>query len=128
MEKRSFNEIDKGGERVITNEKNVELYELLLEKFTSGIFSNRKCSIEDIINKGGELFSKLTIEQQCKVLLQIIIWSNTAQQSVDLSSIGGSLHSGMLRVAKKISNLAEVILIEQSAAGLYERRIDLLTV
>ena len=77
---------------------------------------------------GEEKFDSLNLEAQCSVILKIFAWINSSQQTVDLKDIGGSANSGFLKTSRKLSNSTEAILIEQSATGLYERRIDLLTV
>lgn len=81
------------------------------------------------MKKNSEVFASLVIEDQCYVLLQILSWFNTTQQlGVDMKKIGGLEHTGILKAPKKVSIFSEAVLIEQSVTGLYERKIDLLTV
>ncbi len=128
LDRQDFDETDRNGDLIITQEKNNALYHLLVEKLSLGIYKHRKCSIVETLVTGEEIFQDLSRIDGSKIILQILAWSNTAQQTVDLKSIGGAAQAGKLRVPKKITNAFEAILIEQSATGLYERRIDLLTV
>lgn len=128
METQRYDEINSKNEVIITKENNAETYDLLLHKLTKGIYSHRKASIINILVNGEEKFDSLNLEAQCSVILKIFAWINSSQQTVDLKDIGGSANSGFLKTSRKLSNSTEAILIEQSATGLYERRIDLLTV
>ena len=60
--------------------------------------------------------------------MQIFAWITTSQQNVDLTDIGGVAHAGKLRLAKKIMENEEILLIEQSVTGLWSKTTDLLTV
>ena len=81
----------------------------------------------DIIEGGREKFVNLKIEQQCFVILEIIR-NLVLGDRVDVSLIGGSSQSGVMRINKKISSAEEVFLINQSITGLYQAEINLLTV
>lgn len=115
-------------EDIITEEKNIKLYNILLNKHKSTIFSKRPNPVGGKLENGFEKFKKLTKEEQCKVLIQVLKLSIIGNISADLKLIGESTSTGIMRVNKKISNLDECILIYQSPAGLYERKVDLLKV
>lgn len=116
------------GEMVITGEKNLALYDVLIDKMNSGIFLKKKVKIVDTLVEGREEFRKLNQENQCNIIMQIFSWITSTQQGVNLTDIGGARNAGRLILSKNLSNLSEAILIEQSVTGLYERRIDLLTI
>lgn len=59
---------------------------------------------------------------------QIIDWIKSKTQGVDLTDIQGKNQSGTMKVNKRISECKECILIHQSVTGMYERRIDLLSI
>lgn len=126
--KQRYDEIDHQGAPIITSEKNIQLYTLLVEKFSEGIFKCRKASIIDTLVKGRETFQCLPLEKQCAVILQIFAWVTSVKQTVDLSDIEGASHAGILCLNKKISNCDEALLIEQSITGLWSKSTDLLTV
>ncbi len=63
------------------------------------------------------------------MLVQIIkITSVGAAAYGDLKLIGEAPKCGVMLMPKKISTLKELVLINQSVTGLFESRIDLLTV
>ena len=128
VNKQRFDEITKEGEFVITRERNVALYNYLVQKFSNGMFIKRKASIVKQLMGGADAFAALTVEKQCGILMQVFAWINTNQQTVDLSDIGGVAHAGMLRLQKKIADCDEIFLIEQSVTGLWSKTTDLLTV
>jgi CRISPR-associated endonuclease Csn1 len=129
----SFDDYDEqeDGQNVITSEKNIRLYKELVDKLTSSIYKNKKANIAPIISGGIEVFSNLEIKQQCYLIIQIISWFNTSTQSADLALLGesgGSAHSGILTLKGTISDYNEVVLVENSPTGLYEKRVNLLKV
>lgn len=129
VERRDYCNVGINEKTVLTKEKNVTLFRMLECKLNSGIYVQRKCSVKDSLVKGEALFNELTVGEQCYIINQLLEWFNTVQQlGIDLQKIGGSAHSGRLQINKKVNNLKEAILIEQSVTGLFERRIDLLTI
>ena len=123
-----FYDREQQGRRVITEEKNIALYDLLMEKLNEGIFLKKKTTIVEMLLEGQETFKKLDLEKQCYIIMQIFAWINSTQNGVNLTYIGGAANAGKLKLSKIVSKLSEAILIEQSTTGLYERKIDLLTV
>lgn len=126
--KSDYNEIDQAGEPVITAEKNVRFFKMILEKLCAAPYRFNKWNIGKNLVGKEEMFESLDLEKQCYVLQQIISWITSAKQNVDLSAVGGSVHAGMQPLNKKISECKEVLLIHRSITGMYERKIDLLKV
>ena len=129
---RKFSEEDLINEQnrpeTITEEKNLALYDELLQKHVSGIYAKRVNPIGEKLRTGREQFMKLPIDRQCYVLYQILQISQLSGQGVDLQEIGGAKKSGVSMINKNISDLDECKLILQSVTGLYEQEIDLLAV
>ena len=117
-------------EEMITEEKNIELYKIILDKHINTIFKNRPVPIKKTLENGLERFIKLTKEEQCTVLIQIMQYSLTGvgKTYADVSLIGGKKQSGTLYINKEVTSYKECELIYQSPAGLYERKVDLLKV
>lgn len=128
MEKADYEEEDKDGTVIITEEKNSKLFKALLIKLNSKPYSNNKWNICKSIAGKEETFNALDIEKQCFVINQIIYWINSTTQNVNLKNLGGNEHAGTMQLNKKISQCNECVLIHQSITGMYEKRIDLLTV
>lgn len=125
--------IDKYMERkqlpdIVKPDKNVELYQLLIEKHANTIFAKRPNPVGKKLRDGLEKFLKRTTEEQCEVINEILKLSMIGVAAADLSKIGGSANDGKMRINKKLDHAKEYKLINQSVTGVYERAIDLLTV
>lgn len=112
----------------ITSEKNIELYEILMKKHVEGIYAKRPNAMGEKLAQRQELFVTLSIENQCKTLLQIIGLSRIGVVGADLTLLKEASKCGVMTMQKKISEAKEFILINQSVTGLFENKIDLLTV
>ncbi|MBO6271350.1 type II CRISPR RNA-guided endonuclease Cas9 [bacterium] len=120
-----YNEL-KNGEKIITSSKNIDLYSELSEKLSNTTFKTRGNNIDEVIKNGRAIFAELSIENQCYVIMQIVNWMNSVNQTIDLRLIGGSKNAGYFRIGKIISNCHSAYLIYTSATGLHERKVDLL--
>ena len=112
----------------VTEEKNTELYSILMDKHRNMIFSKRPNPVGDKLQKRKEIFGELNLQQQVKVLLQILQLTQLSNMGADLCLIGESKKTGMIFINKTISADEEFVLINQSPAGLYESEIDLKTI
>lgn len=122
-------ELEKG-ERAekISIEKNIELYDVLCSKHTDGIFTRKPNQMGEKLQKGREKFESLSCLEQIKVILEILNLTKIDLTEANLSLIGESSNAGTMKINKNISGAKEFILINQSVTGVYENRIDLLTV
>ena len=112
----------------ISENANIKLYDVLLDKHLNNIYSKRPNPVGEKLLEGRERFIKLSCEEQIFVLLQIIKLSQLSDQGANLSKIGGKTSSGTIKFSKNISKNDEFKLINQSVTGLYQNEIDLLTV
>ena len=128
IEKANYEEINKDGNVIITKERNYKLFKTLELKLCSKPYDNNRWNIYKSIKGKEDIFESLDIEKQCFVINQIIFWINSTTQNVNLKYLKGSEHAGTLTLNKKISECNEFVLIHQSITGMYERKIDLLTV
>lgn len=116
-------------ESIITAEKNIQLYQILLEKHQTTIFAKRPNPVGEKLANGFEKFCTLSVPDQCNVLLQILQLSAPGvATSANLQAIGESANTGIMLINKKITDFEECILIHQSPTGLFERRVDLLRI
>ena len=113
---------------MLSDEKNIELYEVLSEKHNNTIFNKKPNPIGEKLNSGKEKFIKLDLKSQIKILSEIIKLTSVGIVSGDLSLIGGAAIAGKILISKNITDSKECMLINQSITGLYENRIDLLRV
>ena len=113
---------------LLSEDNNKYLYNELTEKYSSGIFSKRPNPIGEKLKGGVEKFINLSIEEQCKLLVNLIGLSIIGGNGADLTLIGESAASGKTLMSKNITDVNELLLINQSVTGLYENSIDLLRV
>ena len=113
---------------VISTDCNIELYKELQEKFVNGIFKNRPNPVGAKLASGFEIFTSLDLAKQCEVLLSILSLSMIGGNGANLSLIGASATTGITLISKNITSVNEIYLVNQSVTGLFENRIDLLTV
>lgn len=112
----------------ITCEKNVELYEKLVKKYSEGVYSKRAHAVTESLAKAKNKFEMLSIKDQVRVLLEMVNYSKDSVSKINLSKLGLSANAGECKINKEISVFEECKLINQSVTGLYENEIDLLTV
>lgn len=118
------------GERAqgISFEKNIELYDILCSKHNEGIFKKKPNPMGEKLQNGRGKFAQLTCLEQGKIILEILNLTKIGLPFADLSLIGEAKKTGVMLISKKISDAEEFTLVNQSVTGIYENRIDLLTI
>ena len=99
-----------------------------MEKHKSGIYAKRPNPVGDKLSAKFGIFKDLEVSKQCEVLIQIVGLSAIGITSADLTLIKEAPKCGIMLMSKKINGAKELLLINQSVTGLFESRIDLLTV
>ncbi len=112
----------------VTSEDNIQLYNLLTDKHLNGIFSKKPNPIGDKLNAHKEDFIKLSLVEQCNVISEIIKATRKENTGANLSVFHEAAATGKITLNKKLSNYFDVEIINQSITGLYESRVNLLTV
>lgn len=112
----------------VTVEKNLELYNVIVDKNNRGVFSHRPTFMGKTFENGTETFSKLELLEQCDALIKILKVLSIGNGQSNLKAIGGKEKSGTITTNKKINGNESFRLINQSVTGIYENSIDLLTV
>lgn len=113
----------------ITLEKNLELYDVLAHKVSNTVFNVKFSNTANVLNKKRTTFEKLTLKEQCDVLMQILGILHANVRSGDLSLLGESKQSGIVTTSSKImptKNIKSFKIINQSITGLFEQEIELL--
>lgn len=115
-----FNDIDK--------ERNQELYELLKGKLKNTAYSVLMKKALSTLDKGGEIFRQLSVENQAIALLHIVeLFCCTNPEGKDLRLIEGSKGSGKLTLNTKLTsvqNIKSIYIIDQSPTGLIEHKSE----
>ena len=113
----------------ITKEDNLILYDILLQKQGNEIFKKRPASQLKFLMEARTKFIECTLEEECIILNEILHLMQCKAVLANLKLIGGPKEAGRMRFNKVISKKNKsVVLANQSVTGLFEKRIDLLTV
>ena len=110
----------------ITKENNIELYNKLVEKMNSEIFTKKKSNKYNELNSE-ELrnnFIKISVEEQAKVLLEILNLLTNKKSIFDLKSIDIKAARG--KISFNLTSLTQFSIIEQSITGFYEKEITII--
>lgn len=128
----SFKEVGKeedgciNSHRKVSQERNRELYLLLLSKHNGSIFCRKPNCLGEKLKEKQELFEKLTIKDQVTVLLEIL--KATQCLNLSVSSKEMDLKMSPNKISNDVSGQDEFLLINQSVTGIYISTIDLKTV
>lgn len=112
-------------DEVLCEAGNIQLYDALVEKHMHTIYAKRPNAVGEKLEKAREQFVELAVDDQCKVLYQILQLTKIGPVSADLTLIGESAHTGVMLISKKLKQTDSVYLVEQSVTGLYERKQSL---
>ena len=111
----------------ISADKNIELYDLYIDKLENSIYKMRVNSPLNILKDGREKFIALDEPSQAKALLNIHQAFGRIAGGIDLEAIGGSKRSAAtVSFSSSVSNWAkqfkDVRLIDSSPSGLWEKK------
>lgn len=112
----------------ISKDENYELYNLFIAKLEDSIYKNRPANLAKKLIEKRDKFEKISIEEQCIVLGEILHLFQCKPVTADLTLIGEAKNAGKVQITKRISGYNSIELINQSPTGLYEQVIDLLNV
>ncbi len=110
----------------VTYERNLELYRELIDKHMNSIYNKHPKSIGKYLQDGEASFKLLNLEQQVKVLCDIIQYTSFQKGTFSLSAIGGPKEVGRIRISGNMTEAKELKLINYSVTGFYKNEINLL--
>ena len=111
---------------IITKVRNLEFYDLLLNKLAFATYKIRLKSMYDKLLTKRDYFETLGLEIQSLVIYNMLSLFTCNARVSDLSLLKEGGHSGKLSISKNITKLSKFELINQSITGVYENKIDLL--
>ncbi len=121
---RQINSIDR-----LSRDENIALFDLLCDKMTKTLLKVKFDYTGQKMIANREGFISLSIEMQCKVIMEILKILHANVMSGDLSDIDCAKKSGIVTTNSAVSEIKcekSIKLIHQSVTGLYEKEIDLL--
>jgi len=113
----------------ITYSDNIKLYDELLNKIINTVFYVKFANVAKKMSDKKTVFEKLSIKDQCEVIMQILNILHSNVRSGDLSLLGESKQSGIVTTSSKIAPVKSIKsfkLINQSITGLFEQETELL--
>lgn len=110
----------------ISDESNLEMYNWFIQRFNSTVYKKLFKNIISDLEGHIDVFEKMSILGQCKILMEILKAFKCDRQVSDFSELCKKKSAGIIAYGKNISNLNSAYLINQSPTGLYEYKIDLL--
>ena len=115
-------------DKAVSAEKNLELYDEILSKHSTGVFSKKKLPMYERLLAARKKFIKLSVEEQLQVICQMLTLTRMGTNMANLSLIGEGSSVGIMNMSCNLSKNNSVILVERSITGLYKKKIDMLTV
>lgn len=112
----------------INKEENMEMYDLFIGKLSDTIYQYRPANPKDNLIKGRNKFIDLDLAEQCIVLGEVLHLFQCKPLTANLTLIGASPNAGKVQITKTINKYDSVKLISQSATGIKERVVDLLSI
>lgn len=110
----------------ISQEQNEKLFNTMLEKMKVRPYCVKLSGMEAKIRNKTENYTKLSLPEQCSVLMQMLnLFGSTAALS-DLSLLGEGGQCGRVQFNQNLKAGADAKLIHQSVTGVFEKEIDLL--
>ncbi len=113
----------------LSKEENLAVYDAIADKLCHSIFKEQFEKLGQKFMKNNALFNNLTIENQCKLLIEILHILHSNVMTGDLSYINEAKSAGKLTTNSKITDMkgvTSIMLINQSITGLFEQEVDLL--
>jgi CRISPR-associated endonuclease Csn1 len=107
---------------------NIQIYKKIVDKFNTRMFKNRPTSPAKNLKTWSDKFEHLEIYNQVIVLNELLKLFKNTNGNANLKLLGGATSSGNILMLKNFSNKKEVILVNQSPTGLFEKRINLLKI
>lgn len=110
----------------ITCKSNLELYRELTEKHLHSIYQRHPRSIGKCLADGEEAFKLLDIEEQVKIICDIVQYTSFQRGVFSLKVLGGPKEVGRIRISGNMTEAKECKLINYSITGMYKTEMDLL--
>ena len=112
----------------LTEEMLVKLYDTFIGKIQNTVYGIRLMTQAQTLTEKRENFLKLSCEDKCIVLNEILHMFQCRSGAANLKMIGGPGSAGLLYLNSNITKYKKLSIINQSVTGVYQNEVDLLTV
>ena len=104
----------------------LHIYDMFADKIRNTVYGKRlSAQLKTLIDKRDN-FIKLNCEDKCCVLAEILHMFQCNSGSANLKQIGGPARAGILLLNNNITSCKNIFIINQSTAGIFENKVDLL--
>ncbi len=110
----------------LTEQSLTELYDTFWYKIKNTVYHVRLSAQAKTLEKSRETFVKLTNEEKCLVLEEILHMFQCQSGAANLKLINGPSSAGILVMNNNITGCKKITIIHQSVTGVFENEIDLL--
>lgn len=111
----------------VTGEKNMELFDLLEQKHTVGIYEKKPNSLVKKITSWRNIFEKVSVDRQAAILVKLLEITKNGHESVLIPEFSDKKIT-LMKIGNNVTNMDEFLLINQSPSGLFQNVVDLKTV
>ena len=111
----------------LTEQELLQLYDTFLYKLKNTIYNVRLALQGENLQKNREKFIKLSIENKCVLLTEVLHLFQCQSGSANLKLIDGPAKAGILVLNNNVIKCKQISIIYQSLTGIFEKEIDLLT-
>lgn len=109
----------------INEEELLNLYDVFEDKLENTIYKKRLSAQAQTLREKRDNFNKLSIEEKCIVLNEILHLFQCQSTTANLKLIGGPASAGILVMNSNITDCKKIFIINQSPTGVFEKKIDL---
>lgn len=111
----------------INAEQNLMIYDVYISKLENTVYNAHLASQIKHFKNGRVRFMSLSLPDQCQVLNNALNLFKCTSDGANLSLIGAGAKCGRLLIGKNIATKSSVFLINRSITGLFEQKVDLLS-
>ncbi len=112
---------------MLPEEDLLHLYEVFISKISNTVYNVRLSAQEKTLTENKGTFIKISNENKCVVLSEILHMFQCQSNSANLKLINGPGSAGILVLNNNITKCSQISIINQSPTGIYEQEIDLKT-
>ncbi len=106
----------------------IKLYDIFLNKIQNTVYNVRFGAQVKTLTEKRDVFQKLSAEDKCVVLSEILHIFQCQSGAANLKLIGGPASAGIIVLNHDITKCNQISIINQSPTGVYEQEIDLLKI
>lgn len=109
----------------LTEEENLKLYDAYITLLQNNLYAKRFKKQGDFLLEKRTAFCQLKIEDQVKLLAEVLHLFQCNPISADLTLLKGAAHAGIVLSSKNLNDKVPVSIVNQSVTGFFAREVRL---